>query len=77
MSMREDVFKGAYCYFIRRIERDEQVVVGTCNADDHWEALEKFQNAGCISEPLQRGKLYKITRDAGMDGHLFCMRFVY
>lgn len=70
--MTNETFEGMYCYFIRDIYFN---VIGTCNADDHFQALDKFMR-GLGTSQLESGKRYTIERDAGKDGKKFCMTFV-
>lgn len=75
--MTSETFKGKYCYFIHdESEGDPYTCVGTCNADDHWQALEKFRQ-GLGTSGLEHGHTYSIIRDAGRLGKLFRMRFVF
>jgi hypothetical protein len=73
--MANERFKGKYCYFLERIDGSgyyDRTVLGTCNADNHWSALDKFRDDG----RLEPGKRYHVYRDAGRDGHISCIRFV-
>jgi len=73
---KNEVFDGTYCYFIHRFDKPEWVTIGTCNADDHWEALDKFKR-GLGTNPMERGKTYRIVRDAGKFGKKNRIQFVY
>jgi len=58
--MKNEIFEGAYCYFLDMAEEYEWVRMGTCNADDHWEALDKFKRGlGC--NPMEKGRRYRIV----------------
>lgn len=75
-----EVFDGKYCYFLRRKGeykgKPEWFVMGTCCANDHWQALNKFER-GLGASPMEHGEYYELYRDAGKLGREILIRFVY
>ena len=73
---KSEVFDGKYCYFLKRLDKSGWVVIGTCDADDHWQALDKFER-GLGTSPMERGEYYELYRDAGKLGKITMIRFTY
>lgn len=77
---KEGLFDGTYCWFIKEKGgaevNHEWVGIGTCNADDQWKALDKFERGLGMAHPMTRGKRYKITRSGGFDAIAY-IQFVY
>ncbi len=72
-----EVFDGKYCYFLRRRDKSgwNWTIIGVCDADDHWQALDKFER-GLGTSPMERGEYYELYRDTGKE-HESLIKFVY
>ena len=77
--MKNEIFDGKVCYFIDEMHgMNEPVVLGTCNADDHWKALEKFERGLGMSRTMERGRCYRIRTGAqSVSSMKFKIKFVY
>ena len=76
---KNELFDGKICYFIDEWRGlKEPICMGTCNADDHWEALDKFERGLGVSYPMERGKQYRIRKSGQpADGFACLIKFVY
>ena len=83
-SIKEsELFQGKYCYYLSMYDQTEKgftrlhyTIVGNCNADDHWQALDKFKRGLGVSGEMERGRVYGITKLVGKK-RLFRMEFVF